>query len=191
VDIAFVDAISTIAYTDYTMKKIDLNKPATKGDIEDFKKDFSKKFATKDDLKKHPTKDDLRNELKKHPTKDDLKSELRKYPTKDDLKSELRKYPTKDDLRNELKKHPTKDDLRNELKKYATKDDLKLTEANLRYDMDEMKTIISDIKETTDKTYNLIDKHIMHHEDFDQELVIVKARVDRVEEKVGLRDTAL
>ncbi|WP_423916515.1 hypothetical protein [Candidatus Poriferisodalis sp.] len=42
-------------------------------------------LATKDDLARFATKDDLRSELEKYPTKDDLRSELEKYPTKEHL----------------------------------------------------------------------------------------------------------
>jgi hypothetical protein len=68
-------------------------------------------LATKEDLQRFATKDDLREALKAYPTKDDLREALKAYPTKEDLREALKAYPTKEDLREALEAYATKDDL--------------------------------------------------------------------------------
>ncbi len=62
---------------------------ATRDDLRKLEGRLTKKFATKDDLKNYPTKQDLKKELEKYATKQDLREELKRYATKEDLNSQL------------------------------------------------------------------------------------------------------
>ncbi len=88
---------------------------------------INENVATKTDLEKLPTREELRQEIAKLATKEDLE----RCATKGELHQEVAKLATKEELREEVAKLATKDDLRQEVAKLATKDDLRQEVAKL------------------------------------------------------------
>lgn len=89
---------------------------------------INENVATKTDLEKLPTKEELRQEVAKLATKEELrqeKEELRQEIAKLATKEELSRCATKEELRQEVAKLATKEELRDEVAKLATKDDLR------------------------------------------------------------------
>lgn len=92
--------------------RIRKNSPVTLSQIKklftELRKDLREDFATKDDLKRFATKEDIsdiKDELKGFATKDDLENKLSGFATKDDLEKGLARFATKSelwDLRNEM-----------------------------------------------------------------------------------------
>ena len=74
---------------------------------------INENVATKTDLEKLPTKEELRQEIAKLATKE----ELSRCATKEELRQEVAKLATKEELRDEVAKLATKDDLRQEVEK--------------------------------------------------------------------------
>ena len=75
------------------------------------------------------------------------------------------------------------------------KSDLKHEIEFVRGDILSLKTETGDalaaIRKTGDKTFNLVDGYVKKHEAFEQELTIMKARLERTEDKLGLRNIPL
>jgi hypothetical protein len=92
-----------------------------------------------------------------------IKDDLKNFAIKDDLKN----FATKDDLKN----FATKDDLKN----FATKDDLK----PINQKIDKLEFSLKSIKKDTTKIRSDLE---MVTGEFDKEQVILKKRVDRIEE---------
>ena len=92
--------------------------------LEELMTGMEKIFATKDDLERFATKEDLDQRLERYPTKDDLEKSLERYATKDDLVENLERYATKDDLVESLERYATKDDLVENLERYATREEI-------------------------------------------------------------------
>ena len=90
--------------------------------------------ATKTDIERLATKDELRDSLAGLATKTDLeqcatKADLERFATKEALREEVAKLATKEDLEQfatkaDLGRFATKDELREEVAKLATKEDL-------------------------------------------------------------------
>ena len=78
---------------------------------------INENVATKTDLEKLPTKEELRQEIAKLATKVDLE----RCATKEELHQEVDKLATKAELREEVAKLATKAELREEVAKLATK----------------------------------------------------------------------
>ena len=117
---AHAEALNEVAVTEYS-------ELATKTDLE--------RFASREDLHealaKFITKEDLQEALAKFVTKEDLQEALAKFITKEDLQEALAKFVTKEDLQEALAKFVTKEDLREALAKYATKEDLARLETRM------------------------------------------------------------
>ena len=91
---------------------------------------INENVATKTDLEKLPTKEELRQEIAKLATKEELR-QLHQEVAKLATKEELARYSTKEELRQEVAKLATKEELRDEVAKLATKDDLRQEVAKL------------------------------------------------------------
>lgn len=65
----------------------------------------------------------------------------------------------------------------------------------MRYDVEsfhkETMRHLSSLDEKNDRILNLLDKHAKTHADLEHEFAIVQARLERVEEKLGLRNISL
>ena len=68
-------------------------------------------LATKTDLERFPTREDLQETFARFVTKEDLHEALAKFVTKEDLQEALARFVTKEDLHEALAKYATKEDL--------------------------------------------------------------------------------
>ena len=92
-------------------------------------------LATKTDLERFPSRDELRDELERFAGRFATKEDLERFATKDELRDELERFAgrfaTKEDLERFATKEYLKEYLHEELKKYATKEDLEVGLAQL------------------------------------------------------------
>jgi hypothetical protein len=154
--------------------------------------------ASKDDLAKMASKDDLISEIAKMASKDDLISEIAKMASKDDLISEIAKMASKDDLKSEIAKMASKDDLANfatkdDLTKFATKDDLAAAkEETMRHTGVLIEAVRSDIKIVIEGLMGSNEKRDRDKEENDQEharlekvALINSADISKLDQRVG------
>ena len=148
--------------------------------LEELMTGMEKIFATKDDLERFATKEDLDQRLERYPTKDDLEKSLERYATKDDLVENLERYATKDDLVESLERYATKDDLVESLERYATKDDL--VENLERYaTREEIDMRFKRMVEYMDYRFDELDEKFVTRKHFDEVMNHVDTLVSEIE----------
>ena len=118
--------------------------------VEQINTAYSENVATKTDVDRLATKDELREAVEKLATKDELREAVEKLATKDELreaveklatKEEIARLATKEELREAVEKLATKDELREAVEKLATKDELEKLELRMSAQLERQATV--------------------------------------------------
>ena len=94
--------------------------------------------ATKTDIERLSTKNELQQEVAKLATRNELRQEVVKLATRNELRQEVAKLATKNELRQEVAKLATKEELREEVATLATKAELNHAVEKLELRLDVM-----------------------------------------------------
>ena len=105
--------------------------------VEQINTAYSENVATKTDVDRLATKDELREAVEKLATKDELREALEKLATKE----EIARLATKEELREAVEKLATKDELREAVEKLATKDELEKLELRMSAQLERQATV--------------------------------------------------